>query len=229
MIPNYSEQLILKIAYSALFSLRGGHLWAESLLDPTTFAPENNDISERNRTDSPLLRLPAELRNKIFALAFGGLKIFIRNTRIDVSYNSRGNADFIRRPFAGLQGTCRQIYVETALLPFSEINEFWYYTTSDLDILQDRFAPAQVKAISTVFFNIVFNPLDIVNNFPDRWGNFDRDRLVGLEEFEGLQKVIVYYKKPFDPQNVKEELVAAIQAHSSQKVQVVFRDDTRYR
>jgi uncharacterized lipoprotein YbaY len=68
-----------------------------------------------------------------------------------------------------------------------------------------------------------------VNTFPDRWGNFDKERLVGLEGFEGLQKVIVYYKKSFDPQNVKEELVAAIQAHSSEKVQVVFRNDTRYR
>ncbi|KAI4604737.1 hypothetical protein J4E83_010978 [Alternaria metachromatica] len=66
------------------------------------------EITYLNVTTSPLLLLPAEIRNMIFALALDHQDILILNERI---YNE------IRSP-VNLLHVCRQIHAETALLPY---------------------------------------------------------------------------------------------------------------
>jgi hypothetical protein len=48
-------------------------------MDPLNDNNETNLSTQRNQHDSPLLCLPAELRNRIYELAFCGQRIWIRN------------------------------------------------------------------------------------------------------------------------------------------------------
>jgi len=70
--------------------------------------------------ESPLLRLPPELRNMIFALALdhGTIRPKIGKTWLEPKLKNYP----IRERF-GLLFTCRQIYAETALLPY-KLNTF---------------------------------------------------------------------------------------------------------
>ncbi|KAI8940196.1 hypothetical protein NX059_003902 [Plenodomus lindquistii] len=68
--------------------------------------------TEQNAQQSPLLRLPGELRNQIWELALGGNVCEIKKY-YDVPEHCRENF-----PTALLQ-TCRQVFAETALLPYS--------------------------------------------------------------------------------------------------------------
>ena len=97
--------------------------------------------AQRNARDSPLLRLPAEIRNMIFRYAVGGNEIhvqraFVYRTSKKWRDNSNsywhGRATHLgdRRLKALAQGTafhfpevCRQIYAETATLAYA-INTF---------------------------------------------------------------------------------------------------------
>jgi hypothetical protein len=59
-------------------------------------------------------------------------------TRTNSIHGSKEN-----NPFFALQSTCRQLYTETALLPFSRINRFWYYDDRALSVLKRRITPGQ--------------------------------------------------------------------------------------
>jgi len=83
----------------------------------------------RNQQDSPLLRLPGELRNRIYEYALGDFQIFFKDRSVGRGvevYTTNEEADkrMIRAPhFQGLTTTCRQVHAETKLLPFA-LNEF---------------------------------------------------------------------------------------------------------
>ncbi|OAG21611.1 hypothetical protein CC77DRAFT_817030 [Alternaria alternata] len=90
---------------------------------------------QKNATDSPLLRLPAEIRNTIFRYAVGGNKIRIRRAvvyrtskkwRENSNLLWHGRADHLDDRRFKDQGTafhlpevCRQIYAETATLGYA--------------------------------------------------------------------------------------------------------------
>lgn len=90
---------------------------------------------QKNATDSPLLRLPAEIRNTIFRYAVGGNKIRIERAVVyrtskkwRENSNSlwHGRADHLHDRRFKAQGTafhlpevCRQIYAETATLGYA--------------------------------------------------------------------------------------------------------------
>jgi hypothetical protein len=75
-----------------------------------------------------------------------------------------------RSAFSPLQQSCRQTYAETALLPFSTVNRFWYYDPRGLD-----------------FFRIL-----VSNEWPSPLGSLELGRLEGLEQFQGLKKVTLF-------------------------------------
>ena len=75
-----------------------------------------------NATTSPLLRLPAELRNIIYKYALGGR--VLRFSRAGSKNHSIFHADTYDNPrILGLLRACRQTYSETALLPY-QLNLF---------------------------------------------------------------------------------------------------------
>ncbi|KAI4701716.1 hypothetical protein J4E81_003456 [Alternaria sp. BMP 2799] len=75
-------------------------------------------ISKRNATASPLLRLPAELRNTIFAYALDHDTIVLEHPVPRIRITDSRHKDAIN-----LLYVCRQIYIETALLPY-KLNRF---------------------------------------------------------------------------------------------------------
>ncbi|KAF3001976.1 hypothetical protein E8E13_007635 [Curvularia kusanoi] len=90
-------------------------------------------ISQRNREQSPLLRLPGELRNRIYEFAIGGhvvdvLHRYFIQDRFISTLPVRGPKDasekFLR--LLNLAHTCRQLYEETRLLPYA-LNIFCFY------------------------------------------------------------------------------------------------------
>jgi len=96
-----------------------------SILPPET---KSLDLTSRNRslrnaTTSPLLRLPAELRNEIFALALrhGTISLtFSPSARDQTILQDRHN---IPPSSAPLLFVCRQIHAEVSLLPY-RLNKF---------------------------------------------------------------------------------------------------------
>ena len=148
--------------------------------------------THRNSVSSPLLRLPAEVRNKIFAYVNSGLHIFMRAGRgnkptILINNSTQAVAPPKYPPYRTLQSTCRQVYNETALLPFST-NEYWYYTTSSLNACKPLFLGPQWECIRYISFPITIRArkeLPVI-------GNFDIRRLEGLKAFSRLEEVTFY-------------------------------------
>ncbi|KAF2442321.1 hypothetical protein P171DRAFT_523159 [Karstenula rhodostoma CBS 690.94] len=81
----------------------------DGMLDPTPRG-EYVSLTERNRTESPLLRLPAELRTLIFRYAFTGLYIQTPKSRIFKPKNV-AHPDLLR--------VSRVVYAECRFLPFT--------------------------------------------------------------------------------------------------------------
>jgi hypothetical protein len=104
--------------------------------------------SLRNNHDSPLLRLPGELRNHIY----------------DYIFNEEIEFDTLACPFTPAYWTadgmdevptwytmlfiCRKIHVETALLPFTHL--LVVYDVHLLESVSASFSPAQRRAIKSV-------------------------------------------------------------------------------
>ncbi|KAI4631575.1 uncharacterized protein J4E87_002280 [Alternaria ethzedia] len=110
-------------------------------------------ISEMNRQRSPLLRLPAELRNKIYEYALGGmeLRISYRNRELGLVaamfYNTPVLFTSLHR-LVGLTLVSRQLYAETKILPFELCTMLALrFTFNDLI---ERLNITQRQAISTI-------------------------------------------------------------------------------
>ncbi|KAI4708804.1 hypothetical protein J4E89_006205 [Alternaria sp. Ai002NY15] len=91
-------------------------------------------------------------------------------------------------PFVALQSTCRQIHTETALVPFSSINRFWYYNDFDLTALKNRITSAQTGAITRLFFYV--NAMEYSSR-PNDIGDFDLKRVQNLSTLTGLKYIHV--------------------------------------
>ncbi|KAI4707609.1 hypothetical protein J4E89_007714 [Alternaria sp. Ai002NY15] len=100
-------------------------------------------ISQRNHRKSPLLRLPAELRNKIYKYAF--LSHPVRPTREHREWPHWAYP----RSQLNLLETCRQIYFEANLFPFA-LNVFVGYAEHVIELLLTTFTPSQTDIISDV-------------------------------------------------------------------------------
>jgi hypothetical protein len=79
--------------------------------------------SVRSNQDTLLLRLPAEIRNRIWQFALGGKLIRPQYTTRRSNYPKLMLQPCERKNAFSLLRTCRQIYAETAVLPFT-INRF---------------------------------------------------------------------------------------------------------
>ena len=96
----------------------------------------------RNATDSSLLRLPGELRDKIWQYALGEHQIHIQDLRhedqIDSTYDIRTlYPDTMvplgfEQPTFQLPGVCRQIYVESSPYVYT-LNTFTFHNTATFD------------------------------------------------------------------------------------------------
>lgn len=79
------------------------------------------------QSTSPLLRLPAELRNKVYAYVFsgcrlrvlchpGGSSVYATDPDSEIRFDESGRKDF--KTLIALTRTCHLVYAESRLLPY---------------------------------------------------------------------------------------------------------------
>ncbi|KAK1758920.1 hypothetical protein QBC47DRAFT_370755 [Echria macrotheca] len=136
----------------------------------------------KNRQESPLLRLPGEIRNQIYSLVLSVGHINVRFKKWEYYQRSRNGKEFytpvnpggfycrvlderqdpwfalgepsnIQRGMTLLSGVCRQLYQETAVLPFAlNIWSFESHAVMErLVIKEDRFSKAQCRAVRAMY------------------------------------------------------------------------------
>jgi hypothetical protein len=112
----------------------------------------------RNAQEPPLLRLPPELRNKIYDYVFGSLKMSLGGSSEDhgIWYTFSQPIDAGRfvsmsriRPTAPLMLSCRQIYTEAELLPF-RLNQIELFNQHAFFHATGRLTDRQRNAIRTI-------------------------------------------------------------------------------
>jgi hypothetical protein len=86
---------------------------------PLTLTSLTISSAERNQRESPLLRLPGELRNRIYGYALGRMRFFINGSRWygKLEADAEGPELSLHYFFALIQ-VCRQVYSEAHLLPY---------------------------------------------------------------------------------------------------------------
>lgn len=114
----------------------------------------------QNQRQSPLLRLPGELRNQIYHYALEGIHIVVeediesyvtRGGRLYWTRAWQGRSDKLRQPkaFLGLTQACHQVHSEIGLLPFELLTVQFYFEREHGTFL-NMLSEAQRTAITTV-------------------------------------------------------------------------------
>ncbi|KAF2634929.1 hypothetical protein P280DRAFT_523591 [Massarina eburnea CBS 473.64] len=188
------------------------------------------DVVKRNTAESPLLKLPSEIRNQIFEFAMAGeCRVEISGTKLlkptkDKKYRIRG------RTFKMLENgekcavssafhlpqVCRQIYAETAPLGFAH-KEFVFGSSSDtgfrlfalngLDTLKhwaETLAPAHRNSVTDVKIQDVISYANYINT--NRTDSI-KDILPGLQR---LHLPDAISKNPYAPRMVIKLAESAI-------------------
>jgi len=158
--------------------------------------------------ESPLLRLPAELRNEIYHYVLGGLSIRAKRSAsprefgIDIrDVDSRSSAAW-QTPghLLALTETCRQVYDETSLFPYS-LNVFEYEHPLDIRRWTATLTSRQLGAIpqlrvERLHLETLGWMRDQIKIDPDTWNEILRSEAmaVSLCRLAGLKRVIVVEK-----------------------------------
>jgi hypothetical protein len=116
----------------------------------------------RNQKDSPLLRLPAELRNQIYAYTFKNLKVRTA-TRFGPYPSYEPGYCCVLLPYhvsalLNSATACRQIHIETDLLFFKN-TELDFTVWSTMVKTLSRIEPRQRMAIKTICIGIYSRPI----------------------------------------------------------------------
>ncbi|KAF2118248.1 hypothetical protein BDV96DRAFT_597106 [Lophiotrema nucula] len=116
-------------------------------------------IAKGNSETSPLLRLPGEIRNMIWVYALGGHRINVLENDNVVSHTSRlidaPNDSAASSPTFQLPQVCRQLYAETALLPY-QLNTFALKNTISKSGWVKSLCAAQRRSITSLRPNYVY-------------------------------------------------------------------------
>ncbi|KAG9188797.1 hypothetical protein G6011_07502 [Alternaria panax] len=206
----------------------------DGMLDATPQSEDDKRSFQRNFQSAPLLRLPCELRNRIFGHVMGGFQIFISSKAVDdlwypdkediymercirssipsnrvalhedwtfkdrylrpakhlpkvtIARTMTSKGPAFENPFVSLQRACRQIYTETATLPFSHINRFCYLDNHSLQVLAKRTRSVQIQSITKLIL-YVSEPLS--GPYPTRNFPFARIQTLGL--LTGLKSICI--------------------------------------
>ncbi|KAH4026227.1 hypothetical protein HBI24_158760 [Parastagonospora nodorum] len=194
----------------------------------STIAPAQLQIFDRNQEESPLLRLPAELRNQIWEYVFTGSEFWVKRFRSFFE----SHMCCPPHPTMGVLYTCRQMYQETALLPaqlsvfaiglpersIEELNDLSYKVPHPFQMVTDRMTEQQVGAVRVVYINLQ-NHLDEFfvceiellkeqsKGSSNRFDVFPLARLTGLKHV-GVRLVDPYFS-PWDPMCLQKEPMKA--------------------
>jgi hypothetical protein len=157
-------------------------------------------LTARNATASPLLRLPGEIRNKIYAYALDNVEYQLfkevpRFTAPQQAYVIARTTKPTRRPLRhlALLGVCRQIHHEAELLPFhltklhiTSLASFRYFSA---------FTPKQRAAITKMHLCLTWH--DTLHRWNELFkGDFEGRMLADL--MLGVRTVVLHLHEPSD-------------------------------
>ncbi|KAF1912559.1 hypothetical protein BDU57DRAFT_522911 [Ampelomyces quisqualis] len=147
-------------------------------------------ITDMNQLNSPLLRLPGEIRNKIYYHALGGCEIYCMNSGKRVMLVGRPASQLawkfepIHKIMAlHLPLVCRQISAETGNYFTFKYNSFGTIHTNDFTVLLGRLGSEHIGRIEVVKMNFVRDS-DIFRWTADKW--FPYRRLLKLPNLKRL-------------------------------------------
>lgn len=145
----------------------------------------------RTNSETPLLCLPPEVRNQIWGYALGGNVFDVVPCYIDEStYLCKPSAQSLPRTNIALLSVCRQIYAETALLPY-KLNAFRFATKQEfgwvenLHQVQRALIPEIRLVTNCVYCGVAVRHAD----FPMKSIRLPDDLRMTL--FPGLDKVVI--------------------------------------
>jgi hypothetical protein len=155
-----------------------------------------------NQRNSPLLRLPAELRNRIYELVF-------HNTTLCVIQLRTLSLTMPASRSSGLLHTCRQTRNEASGILFSQAI-FALDSMSEVDILLAKIGARRCRTIPAVsssryltYLILDFRTLGLERHYRSRWSSFEK-----LCEFTGLRRVYVFGDRML--MGDKEETITAV-------------------
>lgn len=188
---------------------RGYRRFRSGTLNVTPIGDEELLVDTNSRF--PLLSLPPEVRNCIWAHALGNSMIqayhrrWTRSYRLRLKPPNRANAMSLLR-------TCRQIYQETAILPF-KLNTFTMSSAYNIQALETRLKPYQRAQITSLQFEVQVENLSVRVNDPlVNARTYAYLKLLTLEKFEIC--VFGHTKKHADSvARARASLMSAIQSH----------------
>lgn len=189
----------------------------------------------RDQVKSPLLRLPGEIRNTIYGyvLGYGGfiIKSKARKTRKTDSdcvktlcgYGKHGKT-YSKGHALALVSVCRQIYVETTMLPY-RLNIFTFSIFNEFHDWCGNMIPAHRNAIEAVrihgatFFCswLLESHRTQTVEKPPKMRDFKK-----LRKFPSLKRLYIG-KSPFDYRSSYDEMVKRIRKKArNDNLQVIF-------
>ncbi|KZM26843.1 uncharacterized protein EKO05_0010786 [Ascochyta rabiei] len=114
------------------------------------------DITLQNQIDSPFLRLPGEVRNRIYGLVLGGRQIQVLYPRLYSAERDGGQNDGFAslepgtvRKLLHMTEACRQIHAETDLLVF-QTNDFRIASNHSFETFLDALSQRQAEAVRSL-------------------------------------------------------------------------------
>lgn len=110
------------------------------------------DYSTKHNRQSPLLGLPAEIRNEIWKLVLGGKEY--RATSITGGTYKLSSSPLEPTHAMALLRTCRQIYAEAALMPLAH-NTMSFEYLSVIKVAINKLKPHQRKNITCIKINLL--------------------------------------------------------------------------
>lgn len=131
----------------------------------------------RNQRESPLLRLPAELRNKVYTYVLGGREIELccnescgcggRRRYGRVPRGKQGPVSHYPRSLLALLETCHQVHGEARLLPFSS-NMFLATALDWKELIAEHFSDERKNAIQAIGVQIYgYSGDQVMDEFAD--------------------------------------------------------------
>ncbi|KAI8939992.1 hypothetical protein NX059_003715 [Plenodomus lindquistii] len=132
---------------------------------PSTLSAQEADaITERNQRELPLLKLPGEIRNRIYELVFGGYQFHLRR---DITSNKLAfdfdcfdlddnHVDISIYTFLDMTTVSRQFRAETRSLVFSMPSWYVVHAKHYLHNILSREDCASIKRMRFIFFYYEF-------------------------------------------------------------------------
>lgn len=136
----------------------------------------------QNQQTSPLLRLPAELRNQIFGLAFGCFLVpvgkYKYSSKLFCAQVPKNTASATLIELLEATACCRQVHAETALLPFKNNDiSLGGMDQACVRTFVTALTPAQKEAVTSVHLTM------------DGWGQKQERSLSYVLELSNLRRL----------------------------------------